>query len=112
MSAVSASSGSWPPARTIRPTISRWPAANQCPEAAGSSPLAVAQRVLHLAGELLQAEGLGEEVDVRILVEPAAEIVLGVAGDEDDLHVGATGADLARQRRPVHPRHHHVGHHE
>src|SRR5262249_12249665 len=57
--------------------------------ALASAPLAVAQRVLHLAGELLQAEGLGEEVDVGVLVEPAAEIVLGVAGDEDDLHVGA-----------------------
>src|SRR5262249_18395631 len=78
----------------------------------GSAALAVAERVLHLAGELLQAKGLGEEVDVGVLVEPAAEIVLGVAGDEDDLHVGATGADLARQGRPVHPRHHHVGHQE
>src|SRR3546814_3046160 len=63
----------------------------------------------HLAGELLQAEGLGQEVNAGVLVEALAEAVLGIAGDEDHLQIRAGLAHLAHQARPVEARHHHVG---
>src|SRR5690242_19059831 len=50
---------------------------------------------LHLAGQLLQAERLGEEVDVAVAAEALAERILGVPGDEDNLHVGIGLAHLA-----------------
>src|SRR5579884_4376969 len=56
-----------------------------------------AHHVLHLARELFEAEGLGEEVDVAIGVETLAERIFGVAGDEDHLHVGVTFAHLAHE---------------
>src|SRR5579884_3090370 len=68
-----------------------------------------AHYVFHLAGELFEAEGFGEEVDVAIGVEALAERILGVAGDEDHLHVGVTFAHLAHETGAVHARHHDVG---
>src|ERR1700688_1512338 len=63
------------------------------------SPLSrlAADDFLHLGGELFQAEGLGQEVDVGVGVEVLAERILGVARDEDDLHVGMGLAHLAHQ---------------
>src|SRR5712691_12046718 len=68
-----------------------------------------ADHLFHFAGELLQAEGFREEVDLAVAVEALAEGVFGVARDENDLRVWMKFAHLADQRRPVHPRHHHIG---
>src|ERR1700693_480011 len=58
-----------------------------------------ADHLFHLAGELFQTEGFGEEVDFAVAVEALAEGVLGIARDENDLHVGMQFAHLADQRR-------------
>src|SRR5688572_6232075 len=74
-------------------------------------PLAFAMRFqhfLHLGGELLQGEGLQQEVHFLAGVDSAAERVLGIAGDEDDRQVGATRAHLFHHRGAVDARHHHV----
>src|SRR3546814_5709049 len=57
----------------------------------------VSQHFFHLAGELLQAEGLGQEVNAGVLVEALAEAVLGIAGDEDHLQIRAGLAHLDRK---------------
>src|SRR5579863_3834307 len=64
---------------------------------------------LDLCGELFQRKGLWQEVDVAVAVEPLAERILGVAGDEDDLHIGVGFAHLAHQAGPVHLWHHDIG---
>src|SRR3546814_20203939 len=74
-----------------------------------SSDVCSSDLFFHLAGELLQAEGLGQEVNAGVLVEALAEAVLGIAGDEDHLQIRAGLAHLAHQARPVEARHHHVG---
>ena len=56
---------------------------------------------LHLAGELLQRERLGEEVDVARDLHALAQTVLGVARYEDHLHVGPLVADVADQFRVI-----------
>src|SRR3569832_2754149 len=47
-----------------------------------------AQNFLHLRGQLFQAEGLGQEVQVGGVFVVAAEGFLGIAGHEDHRHVG------------------------
>src|SRR3546814_10515499 len=58
--------------------------------------------LLHLARELGQREGLGQEMDVAVLAEALAEGLLGIAGDADHRHLGAGLAHVPDQRRPVH----------
>ena len=70
------------------------------------------ERGLHRGGKLLEIERLLQEHKVLVLGEVLAEGVLGIAGDEDDLEVGALAAELLEQSRPVHLGHHHVAHHE
>jgi hypothetical protein len=67
-------------------------------------------RLLDRLGELLEAERLGQEGEVGLALEVAGERVLGIAGNEHDLGGDAALAQLLEQRRPVHHRHHHVGH--
>src|SRR5215207_4699419 len=55
--------------------------------------------LLHRLDELLQAEGLGEEVEFLALRQVLAKGVLGVARDEDHLEVGVALAQLAEKRR-------------
>src|SRR5579859_558254 len=69
----------------------------------------LAHDFLHLEGKLLEREGLGEEMDVGIVADALAKGILGVARDEDDLHVGSGLAHLLDQGWTVHARHHHVG---
>src|SRR4051812_2906468 len=59
-------------------------------------------RLLHCLDELLQAERLGEEVELLAFGQVLAEGVLGVARDEDHLEVGIELAQLAKERRPIH----------
>src|ERR1700730_5424168 len=58
------------------------------PQIAARSGMGGEHDLFDLAGELLQREGLGQEVDVAVAVEAFPEGVFGVAGDEDNLHVG------------------------
>ncbi len=73
---------SWTPRRR-----SRWSSG------AGLPP----QRLLDRDGELLEREWLRQEVKLLALGQVLAEGVLGVAGNEDDLEVGARLAKLSQQ---------------
>src|SRR5437764_10505750 len=77
--------------------IARWAAGAERIGTAASHRLA-ADYLFDLAGELFEVEGLGQEVDVAVAVEALAEGVFGVAGDEDDLHLGVA---LAQPSAPT-----------
>src|SRR6266511_5611291 len=71
-----------------------------------------AHDVFYCFGELLEREGLGQEMKVLLAFEILLESILGIARDEDDLGSDAAPAQFLEQRRPVHFGHHHIGKNE
>src|SRR5690348_123434 len=69
-------------------------------------------RLLHRADKLLQRERLRQERELLALGQALFERLLGIARDEDDLQSRVALAKLLQERRPIHLRHHHVGHDE
>ena len=59
----------------------------------------------------LGVNGLLEELRPRLEHAVLRDGVVGVAGDEEDLHLGARDFDRLRHLPPGHPGHDHVGHH-
>src|SRR5688500_11172368 len=69
------------------------------------------QRVTRRLGQLLHGERLGEEGD-PLEVDRLAQLLLGIAGDEQDRQVRLAKAGFARRRRAVHRRYDDVGDHQ
>jgi hypothetical protein len=54
----------------------------------GPSCRATTHHIFYLSGELLQAEGLRQKINIALAIETPPERVLGIARDENHLYIG------------------------
>src|SRR5437868_6403150 len=72
------------------------------PQAIGSLRDPNPNHVPYLGSELLQAERLGQEIDVAVAAKTLAERILRITGNEDHLHLGVNLSHFADERGSVH----------
>ena len=69
-------------------------------------------QTMHLRAECVQIEWLRQHVHTLVEKVDAQPSVLGVAGDEKHLEIGASGSRNFGKLPAVNVRQHHVGHHQ